>query len=184
MSNMASAPNTTDRRPYWAIQLDSPPKRNLNAPRPRDPPGYTASNSSKVRQPLPSQYTTNEDPTLRQRQASRPSLTRKPPTNAETDTLKIKKSWELAIAPAKQLPMNAIMMYMSGNSLQIFSIMMVFMLFKGPIMGLVQTNQVFTRFETEGTRKTLWMVKLVYVAMQLAALAMGLWKVNGMGLLP
>ena len=80
--------------------------------------------------------------------------------------------------------MNAIMMYMSGNSLQIFSIMMVFMLFKNPIMGLVQTNQVFTRFETEGTRKTLWMVKLVYVAMQLAALAMGVWKVNGMGLLP
>ncbi|KAL8789013.1 MAG: hypothetical protein Q9195_007033 [Heterodermia aff. obscurata] len=162
---MASAPSTTDRRPYWAIQLDSPPKRNLNAPRPRDPPGYTASSGSK-------------------RQASKPSLARKTPTTAETDTLKIKKSWELAIAPAKQLPMNAIMMYMSGNSLQIFSIMMVFMLFKGPIMGLVQTNQVFTRFETEGTRKTLWMVKLVYVAMQLAALAMGVWKVNGMGLLP
>lgn len=121
---------------------------------------------------------------LRQRQASKLSLTRKPPTTAETDTLKIKKSWELAIAPAKQLPMNAIMMYMSGNSLQIFSIMMVFMLFKNPIIGLMQTNQVFARFESEGTRKSLWLVKLVYVAMQLAALAMGVWKVNGMGLLP
>ena len=121
---------------------------------------------------------------VRQRQASKTLIARKPPTTAETDTLKIKKSWELALAPAKQLPMNAVMMYMSGNSLQIFSIMMVFMLFKNPIIGLVQTNQVFTRFETEGTRKTLWMVKLVYVAMQLAALAMGVWKVNGMGLLP
>ena len=54
MSNMASAPSTTDRRPYWAIQLDSPPKRNLNAPRPRDPPGYTASSSSKVNHLFPS----------------------------------------------------------------------------------------------------------------------------------
>lgn len=80
--------------------------------------------------------------------------------------------------------MNAIMMYMSGNSLQIFSIMMVFMLFKNPIQGLLQTNSVFARFETEGTRKTLWMVKLMYVAMNLVALALGIWKVNGMGLLP
>lgn len=80
--------------------------------------------------------------------------------------------------------MNAIMMYMSGNSLQIFSIMMVFMLFKNPIQGLLQTNSVFTRYETEGTRKTLWMAKSMYVAMNLLALGLGIWKVNGMGLLP
>lgn len=90
----------------------------------------------------------------------------------------------MALGPAKALPMNAIMMYMSGNSLQIFSIMMVFMLFKTPIQGLLQTNTVFTRFETEGTRNTLWMVKAVYVAMNLLALALGIWKLNGMGLLP
>jgi len=80
--------------------------------------------------------------------------------------------------------MNAIMMYMSGNSLQIFSIMMVFMLFKNPLQGLTNTNQVFTRFETEGTRGRLWMVKATYVLMQLVALSLGIWKVNGMGLLP
>jgi len=80
--------------------------------------------------------------------------------------------------------MNAIMMYMSGNSLQIFSIMMVFMLFKNPIQGLISTNQVFTRFETEGTRGRLWMIKATYVIMQLVALSLGIWKVNGMGLLP
>jgi ER membrane protein complex subunit 4 len=53
---------------------------------------------------------------------------RKPPTPEETETLKLKKAWEVALGPAKQLPMQAIMGYMSGNSLQIFSIMMVFML--------------------------------------------------------
>lgn len=119
-----------------------------------------------------------------QRNTKNPPLARKPPTTAETDTLKLKKSWELALAPAKALPMNAIMMYMSGNSLQIFSIMMVFMLFKNPIAGLISTNEVFRRFETEGTRGRLWGVKIVYVAMQLFALGLGLWKVNGMGLLP
>ena len=80
--------------------------------------------------------------------------------------------------------MNAIMMYMSGNSLQIFSIMMVFMLFKGPIQGLINTNTVFAKFDTEGTHKKLLGVKTVYVLMQFGLLALGVWKVNAMGLLP
>ena len=80
--------------------------------------------------------------------------------------------------------MNAIMMYMSGNSLQIFSIMMVFMLFKNPITGIFATNEVFRRFESEGTRKQLWVVKACYVLMNCVALSLGIWKVNGMGLLP
>jgi hypothetical protein len=103
---------------------------------------------------------------------------------AETDALKIKKAWEIAIAPAKQIPMNAIMMYMSGNSLQIFSIMMVFMLFKGPIQGLLGTNSVFAKFDSEGTRTRLIGVKIVYVLVQFGLLGLGVWKVNGMGLLP
>lgn len=80
--------------------------------------------------------------------------------------------------------MNAIMMYMSGNSLQIFSIMMVFMLFKGPIQGLINTNSVFAKLETDATRAKLAGVKVVYVLMQLVLLGLGVWKVNAMGLLP
>lgn len=80
--------------------------------------------------------------------------------------------------------MNGIMMYMSGNSLQIFSIMMVFMLFKGPIQGLINTNSVFAKFETDGTRAKLLGVKALYVVMQFLLLALGVWKVNAMGLLP
>jgi hypothetical protein len=100
------------------------------------------------------------------------------------DTLKLKKAWEMAIAPAKQLPMNAFGMYMSGNSLQIFSIMMVAMLFKGPIQAMINIQNVFARFETEGTRDRLILVKLAYIACNCLALALGIWKVNGMGLLP
>lgn len=100
------------------------------------------------------------------------------------DTLKLKKAWEVALGPLKNLPMTAIMMYMSGNSLQIFSIMMVFMAFKNPIMGILQTQQAFERFESETNKSGLLQVKLAYVAAQLVALALGVWKVNGMGLLP
>jgi hypothetical protein len=98
--------------------------------------------------------------------------------------LKVKKAWELAQSPIKQLPMTAIMMYMSGNSLQIFSIMMVFMAFSNPIKALLSTNTVFTRFENERTRGQLWGPKAVYALLQLVALGLGVWKINGMGLLP
>lgn len=100
------------------------------------------------------------------------------------DTLKLKKAWEVALAPVKSLPMTAIMMYMSGNSLQIFSIMMVFMAFKTPLLGIIGTQQAFERFESDGNRGRLLQVKAAYVVMQIVALALGVWKVNAMGLLP
>jgi hypothetical protein len=75
-------------------------------------------------------------------------------------------------------------MYMTGNSLQIFSIMMVFMLFKAPITALIGIQQTFARFETDGTRDKMLLVKLVYLLCNGLALALGIWKVNQMGLLP
>ncbi|MCJ1375139.1 hypothetical protein MMC20_006373 [Loxospora ochrophaea] len=151
--------------PQWVLDLNSPPRPRAKAANIPDPPGYSSAVSNK-------------------RAASSKQQPRKAPSAEETDKLKLKKSWEIALAPAKQLPMNAIMMYMSGNTLQIFSIMMVFMLFKNPIQALMQTNQMFTKFETDGTKGQMWLVKATYVLMNLVALSLGIWKVNGMGLLP
>jgi len=73
---------------------------------------------------------------------------------------------------------------MSGNSLQIFSIMMVFMLFKSPIQAVLSIQSTFARFETEGNRDKIVLSKLVFVLTNCLALALGVWKVNQMGLLP
>ncbi|CAL3971366.1 unnamed protein product [Diplocarpon coronariae] len=153
--------------PRWVTELNSPPPAKPKPTGISDPPGFTAAASGNKKQ-----------------QSSSKIAVRAPPTTEEMDVLKLKKAWEVALAPVKQLPMTAIMMYMSGNSLQIFSIMMVVMAFKNPLMGLMGTNQAFERFESEGTKAQLLMVKAVYVAMQVLALALGVWKVNGMGLLP
>ncbi|KAK2805834.1 hypothetical protein FQN51_008608 [Onygenales sp. PD_10] len=166
---MASAATSTPPPPpQWAVDmnLSAPPRPSKTSNIP-DPPGYS---SGKV--------------TAKQARSAPPTSLAYLKRTAETDVLKLKKAWEIALAPMKQLPMNAIMMYMSGNSLQIFSIMMVFMLFKGPIQGLWATNSTFAKFETEGTRAQMWGVKGAYVLMQLMLLALGVWKVNGMGLLP
>jgi len=154
--------------PEWVLRLTNPsnPNRSKSTTFP-DPPGFTATTTSKSRS-----------------KANPSSPVTKAPTPEETDTLKVKKAWELAIGPAKQLPMNAIGMYMTGNSLQIFSIMMVFMLFKGPITAIFGLNSVFERFETEGTRDRLLLAKAAYVLTNGMLLALGVWKVNQMGLLP
>ncbi|UNI21667.1 hypothetical protein JDV02_007638 [Purpureocillium takamizusanense] len=151
--------------PAWVAQLESPPAARSKVSGVPDPLGFSpGSSGSKKKDGKPQP--------------------RKAPTTDEMETLKLKKAWEVALAPVKSLPMTAIMMYMSGNSLQIFSIMMVFMAFKNPLVGLMGTNQAFERFQTEGNSSKLFQTKLVYVAMQLVALAVGVWKINAMGLLP
>src|SRR3954466_1854537 len=106
---------------------------------------------------------------MQKKDAAKPP--RRNPTPEEMDTLKVKKAWEVALGPVKGLPMTGIMMYMSGNSLQIFSIMMVFMAFKNPIMGILATNQAFERFQTDSNSGKILQAKLAYVLMQLLALA-------------
>ena len=138
---------------------------------PHPVPGRSGSNAVQRKQ----KQHASKDAKVVQRQAKTPE---------EMDKLKLKKAWEVALAPVKGLPMTAIMMYMSGNSLQIFSIMMVWMAFKNPIMGIMSTSQAFERFQGESLKVEILQVKFVYVLMQLLALALGIWKVNSMGLLP
>lgn len=57
------------------------------------------------------------------------------------NNLIVKKSWEIALAPLKQIPMNLFIMYMAGNSISILPIMMVGMLFLGPIKAIFSFNK-------------------------------------------
>ncbi|KAJ5569747.1 ER membrane protein complex subunit 4 [Penicillium hispanicum] len=165
--------------PQWVVAMNSPmPRPSKAASSIPNPPGFSGSRGETTEPHENADSDTERS--QRQQQQQQPTVT-KP---EETDALKLKKAWEIAIAPSKQLPMNGIMMYMSGNSLQIFSIMMVFMLFKGPIQGLINTNAAFAKYETPSTRARLVGVKAIYVLMQLLLLALGIWKVNAMGLLP
>jgi ER membrane protein complex subunit 4 len=75
-------------------------------------------------------------------------------------------------------------MYMTGSSLQIFSIFMVFTLFKTPITALINIQRSFAPFETPGNAGQMNLVKIVFVITNSLLLALGIWKVNQMGLLP
>ncbi|KAI8071760.1 hypothetical protein BC940DRAFT_293660 [Gongronella butleri] len=99
--------------------------------------------------------------------------------------MKIKRAWDVAMGPAKNIPMNAIMIYMSGNGVQIFSVMITAMLFMQPIKSIMGTQQTFERFETKGsTSADLLQAKLAYIGLNLVVICLGVYKVNAMGLLP
>ena len=134
-----------------------------------DPPGF----SSVAYSPASARHRSSH----RQRSAS---------TSTPHLQLTYKKSWDLALTPAKSIPMNAFMMWMSGSGVQIFSILITAMLVFQPIRGILGTNAAFAPFQGKPgeTRVDLTMVKLVFIALQLVNLGLGIWKLQSMGLLP
>lgn len=108
---------------------------------------------------------------------------KKQPDNLEE--LKIKKVWEIAIGPAKAIPMNLIMSYMTGSSLQIIPIMMTFSLLLNPLKAIFNdTNRIFKSLETDTNSSIIIQAKALFVVCHLGCMAIGVWKLNSMGLIP
>ena len=88
---------------------------------------------------------------------------------------------QAAKAPLQQIISTGMMMWLSGNSLQIFSIMALVMMFRAPVTGLLSVRSSFARFEG---KTPLLLPYLTFVAINLLLLGMGLYKASAMGLLP
>lgn len=109
-------------------------------------------------------------------------------TSIQTETSKdndsshliIKKLWDVALGPLKQVPMNLFIMYMAGNSISIFPIMMVGMLIVRPFKALIAVQSTFKMIE--GTQAT--GQKFVYVLGNIVNIFLALYKCHSMGLLP
>lgn len=97
-----------------------------------------------------------------------------------TSSLASQRSWEIALAPMKQIPMNMFLMYMAGNSVSIFPIMMVGMLFMRPIKALLTLSATFKVIEGD---QSLFQ-KFVFLLGNVGCIALALYKCQSMGLLP
>lgn len=105
--------------------------------------------------------------------------------STDVEDLKMKKAWEIAVAPAKSIPMNAFMSYMTGNSLQMIPIMMSFSLFWNPVKAIfIETNVAFSSLRTDKNSANIMLAQVVFVICQVAAMMVGLYKFYKMGLLP
>lgn len=86
----------------------------------------------------------------------------------------------LATAPGQQILMNAFMMYMSGKQLNIFSISITSMAILNPLKGLFSVEQTFGALEGVD----LQIPKLIFIGLNLVWVALGLYKMSSMKLLP
>jgi len=108
---------------------------------------------------------------------------------AKYEELKGKRAWDTAIAPAKQLPMQLMMVYFSGGGVQIFSIGMVAMLLSAPFRAFSGINDAFAPFAPSNASNprsfdALFVQKIVFILCNCLALLVGAWKCHQMGLLP
>lgn len=100
-------------------------------------------------------------------------------------TLQMQKAWQIALAPAKSIPMNFFMSYMSGTSLQIISIMTALMLLSGPIKAIFQVKSSFKPvLGPSVTVSKIFVPISVYIVCQFALMYIGFQKLNSMGLIP
>lgn len=107
------------------------------------------------------------------------------PDQAGLDDLKVKKAWEIATGPAKQIPMNLLMSYMTGNSLQVIPIMMTLTLLWNPLKAIfTETGPAFKNLQTDGNSSQILVTRVAFVVCQLAAAGIGVWKLGQMGLIP
>lgn len=89
----------------------------------------------------------------------------------------------IAFSPGKKLLTTAFMLWMSGSSIQIFSIMMTGMALINPLKALASINEPFKAFaKEEGVN--LRNPMLIYAGFQILALIVALYKCSMMGLLP
>lgn len=99
---------------------------------------------------------------------------------------KQQKAWEVAQAPLKQMAMMAFMLYMAGNSVHLFSIGILFSALMQPISALMQAPKMFEQLkepQSPGLVDTFTPL-LLYMAINVGGLMIGMWKLNGLGLLP
>lgn len=101
-------------------------------------------------------------------------------SRAADPALLVKRSWNIALAPLKGLPQMMFIMWMAGNQISIWSIMMVgYMVFR-PIKAVFTVTSTF-----ETIKGDLAIVqRAVYLFGELVCCALALYKVQAMGLLP
>lgn len=89
-------------------------------------------------------------------------------------------------SPFKQLFGTFFMLWMSGSTLQVFSIFMLFMSISQPIQKIISINTEFERFKqtNNGIQINLLLPKLIYLVGCLCGIAIVGWKCNQFGLLP
>ncbi|KAH7842521.1 hypothetical protein Vadar_006298 [Vaccinium darrowii] len=102
--------------------------------------------------------------------------------DAESNWKSQLKAWEVAQAPFKNLLMMGFMMWMAGSTVPLFSIGITFSALWQPTSALRGVGKIFEPYKD--SKVELLGPKLLFIALNLGGLALGVWKLNTLGLLP
>lgn len=98
--------------------------------------------------------------------------------------IKHKLAWKLATGQITQLPMNMLMMWMSGNQINMWSVMMIGMFCFSPVKAIITMNENFSRLSLATDLIDFRLQKLAYFAASLAGVALAAYKLSNIGLIP
>eukprot|EP00397_Hematodinium_sp_SG-2012_P063155 GEMP01086639.1.p1 GENE.GEMP01086639.1~~GEMP01086639.1.p1 ORF type:complete len:156 (+),score=36.09 GEMP01086639.1:75-542(+) len=98
---------------------------------------------------------------------------------AENKALMERKAWETASSPIQSVGMNIFMLWMSGSSPGIFSVLIVTYCISSIATQFRNCNVAFQHFSVDTTLQ-----KLCYIGLCLVSMGYVLWHASGMGLLP
>jgi hypothetical protein len=102
---------------------------------------------------------------------------------AAITAMKYSKAMAIGTSPAKQIAMNAFMLYMSGSTLNVFSISILSAAVLTPLRGIFGIQSLFAPLE-DGGKVDLSMPKLIFIILNVVWLGVGLYKMSWMKLLP
>lgn len=93
-----------------------------------------------------------------------------------------KMAMAIAMKPGQQIAMQSFMLYMSGSQLNMFSINVTTSAIITPLTAIFTVDQTFRKLQQQDTDLTI--PKLIFIALNLAFLGVGLYKMSSMRLLP
>ncbi|KAL6838264.1 hypothetical protein ACP4OV_031936 [Aristida adscensionis] len=171
----------------WAVELhDASSSSSSSSPAVPDPPGFTRSAPAAVTPSFPPALFplawVPEAGNSRARSGSQDDAAGARQRKDSEAAWKAQKAWEVAQAPFKNLMMTGFMMWMAGSTIHLFSIGITFSSLWGSISALRSVGKVFEPFKDP--RVDTLAPKLLYLALNLVALGVGVWKLNTLGLLP
>ena len=103
--------------------------------------------------------------------------------NSELKKIMQNRAWSAAISPISSVFMYIIMFWMMGNSLNIYTLVMIGSTGINQIKSIMSVNSKFKVFE-EHIPSQIGFYKLVYLLVSLAILLFIAYKLFGLGLLP
>lgn len=98
---------------------------------------------------------------------------------------KVNRLNSLQMSPVSNLPVTLLMLWMCGNDIGIFSIMMTGNAIYSPISQLLNAGAQFVPFANDDDiKEDVLRAKLIYMALCFVSVLVGLAKLHFMGLLP